>query len=154
MWIAVAAASAQEALELFANEPFTFALKPIVRRVLLGIASESASVKQVDLAVKTTFIYMHTCIWVLLFTPHAELSSLQRSFKVTFLNLSCGMQPDDKAFFRELEAVYLLRLLLISCVSSLETCAYELQDSSAVLTARLQSKHNNVLLASQSTNAC
>ncbi|DBB01935.1 hypothetical protein WJX77_010097 [Trebouxia sp. C0004] len=87
-----AAADAQEALELFANEPFTFALKPIVRRVLLGIASESASVKQ----------------------------------------------PDDKAFFRELEAVYLLRLLLISCASSLETCAYELQDSSAVLTARLQ----------------
>ena len=55
MWIAVVAAKAQEALELFANEPFTFALKPIVKRVLLGIASEGASVKQVELAVKTTF---------------------------------------------------------------------------------------------------
>lgn len=54
MWIAVVAAKAQEALELFANEPFTFALKPIVKRVLLGIASEGASVKQVELAVKTT----------------------------------------------------------------------------------------------------
>ena len=79
---------------------------------------------------------------------------MQRSFKITFLNLSSGMQPDDKAFFRELEALYLLRLLLISCASSLETCAYELQDSSAVLTARLQSKHYTVLLASSSTIAC
>ncbi len=47
VWIAAAAANAQEALELFANEPFTFALKPIVKRVLLGIASENASIKQV-----------------------------------------------------------------------------------------------------------
>jgi hypothetical protein len=78
---------------------------------------------------------------------------MQMSSKVIPL-MSSGMQPDDKTFFRELEAVYLLRLLLISCASSLETCAYELQDSSAVLTARLQSKHNIVLLASQSTNAC
>lgn len=70
MWIAVAVANAQEALELFANEPFTFALKPIVKRVLSGIASESASVQQVELAVKTIFIYIHTCIWFfLLFTP-------------------------------------------------------------------------------------
>ncbi len=60
--IAVVAANAQKAFELFANEPFTFALKPIVKRVLLGIASESASVRQVELAVKTTFSYMHTCI--------------------------------------------------------------------------------------------
>ena len=70
MWIAVAAANAQEALELFANEPFTFALKPIVKRVLLSIAPESTSVKQVELAVKTTFIYMQTCCWFfLLVTP-------------------------------------------------------------------------------------
>ena len=47
--------------------------------------------------------------------------------------------PDDKAYFRELEAIYLLRLLLISCSSSLESCAYELQDASAVLTSKLQS---------------
>ena len=47
--------------------------------------------------------------------------------------------PDDKAFFRELEAIYLLRLLLLSCTTSLESCAYELQDASAVLTAKLQS---------------
>lgn len=60
MWFAVAAANAQEALELFASEPFTFALKPIVKRVLLGIASESASVKQVELASKTIFIHMQT----------------------------------------------------------------------------------------------
>lgn len=47
--------------------------------------------------------------------------------------------PDDKAFFRELEAIYLLRLLLLGCTTSLESCAYELQDASAVLTAQLQS---------------
>lgn len=47
---------------------------------------------------------------------------------------------EDKAFFRELEALYLLRLLLISCTSSLETCAFELRDASTILTARLQSK--------------
>lgn len=47
--------------------------------------------------------------------------------------------PDDKAYFRELEAIYVLRLLLTHCSSSLESCAYELQDASAVLTAKLQS---------------
>lgn len=48
--------------------------------------------------------------------------------------------PDDKAYFRELEAIYLLRLLLLSCTTRLESCAYELQDPTAVLTAKLQSK--------------
>ncbi len=48
--------------------------------------------------------------------------------------------PDDKAFFRELEALYLLRLLLISCSSSLESCAYALQDPNPILTACLQSR--------------
>lgn len=52
--------------------------------------------------------------------------------------------PDDKAFFRELEAIYLLRLLLLSCTTSLESCAYELQDASAVLTAKLQSMPHNI----------
>lgn len=46
---------------------------------------------------------------------------------------------DDKAYFRELEAIYTLRLLLLSCTSNLEMCAYELQDASAILTAKLQS---------------
>ena len=46
--------------------------------------------------------------------------------------------PDDKAFFRELEAVYLLRLLLISCSSSMEGFAYDLQDPGPALTALLQ----------------
>lgn len=47
---------------------------------------------------------------------------------------------DDKSYFRELEAVYLLRLLLANCGSTLESCAYEMQDASAVLTAKLQRK--------------
>lgn len=44
----------------------------------------------------------------------------------------------DKAYFRELEALYLLRLLQLSCLSNLESCAFDLQDATAVLTARLQ----------------
>ena len=49
-----------------------------------------------------------------------------------------SLAVDDKAYFRELEAVYLLRLLLASCGFSLENCAYDLQDASALLTARMQ----------------
>ena len=44
----------------------------------------------------------------------------------------------DKAYFRELEALYLLRLLQLSCLSNLESCAFDLQDATAVLTAPLQ----------------
>ena len=47
---------------------------------------------------------------------------------------------DDKSYFRELEAIYLLRLLLANCGATLESCAYEMQDASAVLTAKLQRK--------------
>lgn len=47
---------------------------------------------------------------------------------------------DDAAYFRELEAMYLLRLLLASCGSTLESCAYEMQDASGILTASIKSK--------------
>lgn len=45
---------------------------------------------------------------------------------------------DDTTYFRELEAMYLLRLLLGSCGSTLESCAYEMQDASAILKAGVQ----------------
>ena len=61
------------------------------------------------------------------------------SMKVSHYLQTDAKAPDDKEFFRELEAIYLLRLLLISCSSSLESCAYELQDASAVLSAKLRS---------------
>lgn len=47
---------------------------------------------------------------------------------------------DDRSYFRELEATYLLRLLIASCGSTLESCAYEMQDASAILTAKMQSE--------------
>lgn len=47
--------------------------------------------------------------------------------------------PDDKAYFRELEAIYVLRVILLTCTSSLEICAYEYQNASPLLTAKLQS---------------
>ena len=47
--------------------------------------------------------------------------------------------PDDKAYFSELAAIFTLRILLLSCQSRLELCAYQHQDASPVLSAKLQS---------------
>ncbi|KAL3158741.1 hypothetical protein ABBQ32_011470 [Trebouxia sp. C0010 RCD-2024] len=95
--VAEISCQAETALETFAKEPFIFALKPVVKRVLQSIASSKPIQPQTD--VEAT---------------------------------------DNKAYFRELEAIYMLRLSLLSCTSNLELCAYELQDASAVLTAKLQ----------------
>lgn len=141
MTIADISGRAEAALETFAKEPFVFALKPVVKRVLQGIASSKPSPAQVNPHMPLK-VMLPACS-ALCTLPSPIMQSICNGNQTT-LSYPLLMQTDvtapmDKAYFRELEAIYMLRLLLLSCTSSLETCAYELQDASAVLTAKLQS---------------
>ena len=48
LWPADAVTSAKAALEIFAKEPLTFALKPVVKKVLQSIAVDKATTAQVE----------------------------------------------------------------------------------------------------------
>ena len=55
--------SAKAALEVFAQEPFTFALKPIAKRLLQSIAAEGASNMQVRAAAFVPVYRQHMDIY-------------------------------------------------------------------------------------------